>query len=51
VLDKSAPYFHGQLNGWRFHRDGIHLNSCSGKLLVDLVQEFLSTGTGMGSPK
>lgn len=32
----------GRLNGWRFHRDGIHLNSASGKLLADLVQEFLS---------
>ena len=31
----------GKLNGWRFHRDGIHLNSRSGKLLADLVQEFL----------
>jgi lysophospholipase L1-like esterase len=32
----------GKLNGWRFHRDGIHLNSQSGKILADLVQEFLS---------
>jgi lysophospholipase L1-like esterase len=28
-------------NGWKYHRDGIHLNSVSGKLLADLVQEFL----------
>jgi hypothetical protein len=40
----------GKLNGWRFHRDGIHLNGRSGKILADLVQEFLSTGTGAGSP-
>jgi lysophospholipase L1-like esterase len=50
VLRKSNDEI-GQLNGWRFHRDGIHLNSRSGKLLADLVQEFLSTGTGVGSPR
>jgi lysophospholipase L1-like esterase len=31
----------GSLNGWRFHRDGIHLNSIGGKILADLVQEFI----------
>ncbi|GHO80441.1 hypothetical protein KSD_82120 [Ktedonobacter sp. SOSP1-85] len=40
VLHKSNDEI-GQLNGWRFHRDGLHLNSRSGKLLADLVQEFL----------
>lgn len=45
VLHKSHDEI-GRLNGWRFHRDGIHLNSQSGKLLADLVQEFLSMGTG-----
>src|ERR1051326_1834981 len=46
VLHKSHDEI-GRLNGWRFHRDGIHLNSRSGKLLADLVQEFLlSTRTG-----
>jgi len=49
VLHKSHDEI-GQLNGWRFHRDGIHLNSRSGKLLADLVQEFLNTGTEVGSP-
>ena len=46
VLHRSHDEI-GQLNGWRFHRDGIHLNSRSGKLLADLVQEFLSTGAGV----
>lgn len=32
----------GRLNGWRFHRDGIHLNSVSGKILADLAQEFIN---------
>lgn len=38
----------GRMNGWKFHRDGIHLNSVSGKLLADLVQEFLQAGPGFG---
>ncbi len=50
VLHKSHDEI-GQPSGWRFHRDGIHLNSRSGKLLADLVQEFLSTRTGMDSPR
>ncbi|HEX6478957.1 MAG TPA: GDSL-type esterase/lipase family protein [Ktedonobacteraceae bacterium] len=50
VLHKSHDEI-GQLNGWRFHRDGIHLNSRSGKLLADLVQEFLSAGAGVESPR
>jgi lysophospholipase L1-like esterase len=37
----------GQLNGWTFHRDGIHLNSRSGKILADLIQEFLDTPAGV----
>jgi len=40
VLRKSHDEI-GQLNGWRLHRDGIHLNSRSGKILADLVQESL----------
>jgi lysophospholipase L1-like esterase len=30
-------------NGWHFHTDGIHLNPAGGKILADLVQEFLDT--------
>jgi lysophospholipase L1-like esterase len=44
VLRKSHDEI-GRLNGWRFHRDGIHLNSRSGTLLADLAQEFLNTTT------
>lgn len=42
VLHKSHDEI-GDLNGWRLHRDGIHLNSRSGKILADLVQEFLNS--------
>lgn len=49
VLRKSNDEI-GEMNGWRLHRDGIHLNSNSGKLLEDLVQEFLSGDAGTGSP-
>jgi lysophospholipase L1-like esterase len=32
----------GKQSGWRFHVDGIHLNSRGGKILADLVQEFVA---------
>jgi lysophospholipase L1-like esterase len=31
----------GEMNGWRFHTDGIHLNARSGKFLADLLQTFV----------
>lgn len=49
VLRKSNDEI-GRLNGWRFHRDGIHLNSRSGKILADLVQQFLDMPAGVDSP-
>ena len=36
TLDEIA-----QSNGWRFHTDGIHLNSRGGMILADLVQDFI----------
>jgi len=32
-----------RLNGWRFHTDGIHLNSRGGMILANLVQEFIES--------
>jgi lysophospholipase L1-like esterase len=29
------------LNGWRFHSDGVHLNSRGGMIVADLVQSFI----------
>lgn len=40
VLRKSNDEIE-EMNGRKFHRDGIHLNSVSGKLLANLVQDFL----------
>ena len=40
VLRKSPDQI-AQMNGWRFHSDGLHLNSRSGMILADLVQEFI----------
>ncbi len=40
VLHKSLDEI-GRRNGWQLHTDGIHLNSRGGKILADLVQEFL----------
>jgi lysophospholipase L1-like esterase len=41
-------------NGWEFHIDGIHLNTKGGRILTEVVQQFLdspsrSTGGGLGS--
>jgi lysophospholipase L1-like esterase len=41
VLHKSLDEV-GQQGGWRFHVDGAHLNSRGGKILADLVQEFVA---------
>jgi lysophospholipase L1-like esterase len=35
-----------QQNGWQFHIDGIHLNTRGGRILTDVVQEFLDSPTG-----
>jgi len=40
VLRKSPDQI-AEMNGWRFHSDGIHLNSRGGMILADLVQEFI----------
>src|SRR5262249_20192862 len=31
----------GEMNGWTFHVDGVHLNRRGGAIVVDVVQEFL----------
>jgi lysophospholipase L1-like esterase len=40
VLRKS-PDEVARINGWRFHTDGVHLNSRSGLIVADLVQKFI----------
>lgn len=32
-----------QKNGWEFHIDGIHLNTRGGRILTDVVQQFLDS--------
>jgi lysophospholipase L1-like esterase len=32
-----------RMNGWEFHIDGIHLNSKGGRILVEVVQQFLNS--------
>jgi lysophospholipase L1-like esterase len=41
VLHKNNLDEIGQKAGWRFHTDGLHLNSQGGRLLEDLVQKFI----------
>ena len=41
LVKHNSPDEVAQANGWRFHTDGIHLNSRSGLIVADLVQEFI----------
>ncbi len=40
ILRKSTDEV-AQMNGWRFHTDGVHLNGRGGMIVADLVQEFI----------
>jgi hypothetical protein len=41
LLRKSADEI-SRLNGWKFHVDGVHLNSRGGMIVADVIQEFLA---------
>ena len=38
---RKTPDEVAQLNGWRFHTDGVHLNSRGGMIAADLIQKFI----------
>jgi lysophospholipase L1-like esterase len=38
---RKTPDEIAQLNGWRFHTDGVHLNSRGAMIVAGLVQEFI----------
>ncbi|HLY43723.1 MAG TPA: GDSL-type esterase/lipase family protein [Terracidiphilus sp.] len=38
---RKTPDEVAKLNGWRFHSDGVHLNSRGGIIAADLIQQFL----------
>lgn len=38
-----------ELNGWKFHVDGVHLNTRGGMILADAVQAFLDESVAVGS--
>src|ERR1700733_667907 len=38
---RKTPDEVAQLNGWRLHTDGVHLNSRGAMIAADLVQEFI----------
>lgn len=38
---RKTPDEVAQLNGWRFHSDGIHLNSRGGLIAADCIQQFV----------
>ncbi|PYK56154.1 MAG: hypothetical protein DME48_02270 [Verrucomicrobia bacterium] len=39
---RQAPDEVARTNGWRFHTDGVHLNSRGGMIVADLIQEFIT---------
>jgi lysophospholipase L1-like esterase len=41
LLLQKSPDEIARMNGWRFHSDGIHLNSRGGMIAAGLVQQFL----------
>jgi lysophospholipase L1-like esterase len=43
LILRKSPDDVAQMNGWRFHTDGVHLNSRSGMIVADLVQEFIDS--------
>jgi lysophospholipase L1-like esterase len=43
VLLRKSPDEVARMNGWRFHTDGVHLNSRGGLIVADLVQQFLES--------
>jgi lysophospholipase L1-like esterase len=42
ILRRSFDEISG-MNGWEFHIDGIHLNTKGGKILTEVVQQFLDS--------
>ena len=40
---RKTPDEAGRINGWRFHTDGVHLNSRSGLIVADLGQRFIES--------
>jgi lysophospholipase L1-like esterase len=43
LVRRKSPDEVARLNGWRFHTDGVHLNSRGGMIAAELVQEFLDS--------
>ena len=41
LILRKSPDEVAEMNGWRFHTDGVHLNGRGGMIVADLVQEFI----------
>jgi lysophospholipase L1-like esterase len=40
---RKSPDEVARMNGWQFHTDGVHMNSRSGMIVANLVQEFIDS--------
>jgi lysophospholipase L1-like esterase len=38
---RQSPDNVARRNGWQFHTDGLHLNSCAGRIVADRIQTFI----------
>ncbi len=50
ILGKNPDEI-ASMNGWRFHTDGVHLNSRGGTIVADLVQQILQGYCGQIAAK
>jgi len=41
VLVRRSPDEVARSNRWRFHTDGVHLNSRAGLIVTDRIQDFI----------
>jgi lysophospholipase L1-like esterase len=47
---RQSPDDVARRNGWRFHTDGVHLNSRAGRIVADRIQEFIDARRASPSP-
>jgi lysophospholipase L1-like esterase len=48
VVLRKSPDEVARMNGWRFHSDGVHLNSRGGMIAADLIQQFIDGFRSLG---
>jgi len=47
---RQSPDDVARRNGWKFHTDGVHLNSRAGQIVADRMQKFIEEPSGRRFP-